>query len=209
MKALFLAAAVTANYGKTKIILRGVTGGDGLDDFRPGSTTGDTAIDIYGEQTEFEQGKCYLMEITPYDPETATVSVKEPAVAAVEPDPETKEFEGLVTVTTIGGEVLITVKEFTENSATTEEQAAVAEPAKEESTNTQDNVAAPENTAGAQLDTINGLANDIYGSEGVAKQPEGGTADTQVATGTEPAKEGAAGDAMAGTGTNTAVDKVV
>lgn len=215
-----MAAGLTANFGKTKVILRGVTGGDGLDDFRPGSNTGDTVIDIYGEQTEFEQGKCYLMEITPYDPETASATGAKVVDMKAEPaaEPETKEFEGLVTITTVGGEVMISVKEFVEKTEhETEEKLPVAEPVKEETTDTQVEKVPVEQPAGAAESieklpegepAAGGLANTAAGSEATAKEPEGGATNTQAGTGTEPVKEGAAGNIVADTATDKVVEKM-
>jgi hypothetical protein len=192
MKALFLAASAIPGVGKTKISFRDINGGDENNDFRSGSNTGVIPIDVYGDNP-FEIGKTYLMEITefvPADENAAPPVATEQKADTSADEPQSIEFEGKVTITTLGKAVTISVAsnddQETETSATdAAPTASREEQQQEEQTNTQEepaaNAGATEGTgdqtgkadAGAG-DTVNDAAPLPDTQEGPGTGPTGG-----------------------------------
>lgn len=181
MKSTFLAATVIGQNGLTKVTLKDVNGGDGLNDFRAGSRTGDVVLDIYGAQSLFEPGKTYVLDVKEFDP-AAIEESSDTAAALTEqttptPAPLSVVFNALVTV---GVDETGTP---TLNIDATPVVATLNE-SEEETANTQVDNGVSDNTDGESKDTgsatdnnISDVSTNTQGNAGAAA----GTENTQAA----------------------------
>jgi len=177
MKAVFLAESQHSNGGLTKIRLVDVNAGEGLTDFRAGSQRGDLQINVFGDQTLFQQGKAYLLEISEFvqpdentgeteTPAAATNITPPPAFNSETEHPVTQEFLGKITITHDGERLMIAIKPDEEQEG---------EPANDTQDFSADVPVTGNTTANADKEENSGENTGVLNTE---NQPGASTADT-------------------------------